>query len=131
MLLLSVAKFCCCQILFVGSPPSSLLLRFPFIKLNYMSAPDASEIRRVLQVYDQSANVPPRQAVGMLDGITALIAKSPAAYDLLDDPGAFGRDVRKDIRQRLTATAAPSSKSTWQQHGWSSWSGGSCVQGVQ
>jgi hypothetical protein len=54
-----------------------------------MSAPDSSEIRRVLQIYDQSANVPPRQAVGMLEGITALIAKSPAAYDLLDDPGAF------------------------------------------
>lgn len=52
------------------------------------TASDASEIRRVLQVYDQSGSgVPARQAVGMLEGITGKIAKAPAAYDLLTDPG--------------------------------------------
>lgn len=52
-----------------------------------MGEPDVSEIRRVLQVYDQSEVAPTRQAVGMLAGITKLVAKAPAAYDLLGDPG--------------------------------------------
>lgn len=52
-----------------------------------MVQPDASEIRRVLQVYDQSSNVTARQAVGMLQDITKQVAKSPEQYDLLTDPG--------------------------------------------
>lgn len=52
-----------------------------------MSAPDASEIRRVLQVYDQTSTMGTRQAVGALQGITKQIAKDPAAYDLLADSG--------------------------------------------
>jgi hypothetical protein len=50
-------------------------------------APDVSEIRRMLQVFDQSSNLPPRQAVGLLEKLTAQIAKDPSAYDLTDDPG--------------------------------------------
>lgn len=53
-----------------------------------MAKPDVSEIRRVLQVYDQSSQVGGRQAVGMLEGITKQIAADPEAFDLLDDPGA-------------------------------------------
>eukprot|EP00879_Flechtneria_rotunda_P009772 GHRR01010222.1.p1 GENE.GHRR01010222.1~~GHRR01010222.1.p1 ORF type:complete len:152 (+),score=61.84 GHRR01010222.1:183-638(+) len=51
-----------------------------------MSAADVSEIRRVLQVYDASANASVRQALGMLQGITHQAAKDPDAYDLLTDP---------------------------------------------
>lgn len=54
-----------------------------------MSSPDVSEIRRVLQVYDQIGSMPPRQALDMLEGITKLIAKSPAKYNLLEDPGTI------------------------------------------
>lgn len=55
-----------------------------------MSQPDVSEIRRMLQVYDQSSTLPPRQAVTLLQGITAQIAKAPKQYDLLEDPGVWG-----------------------------------------
>jgi hypothetical protein len=41
----------------------------------------------MLQVFDQSSNLPPRQAVGLLEKITAQVAASPATYDLMDDPG--------------------------------------------
>lgn len=49
-------------------------------------APDVSEIRRVLQVYDNASVVPTKQALRMLEGITKAIAKAPADFDLLDDP---------------------------------------------
>lgn len=52
-----------------------------------MGQPDVSEIRRVLQVYDQSSQSTGRQAVGMLRGITKQVAKDPEAFDLLQDPG--------------------------------------------
>lgn len=47
---------------------------------------DVGEIRRVLQVFDQAAAAPTKQALGMLEGITKVLAKQPDAYDLLDDP---------------------------------------------
>lgn len=52
-----------------------------------MGNPDSAEVRRILQVYDQSTQVGGRQAIGMLEGITKQIAKDPEQYDLLDDPG--------------------------------------------
>lgn len=52
-------------------------------------APDVAEIRRVLQVYDQSSLVPARQAIGMLEGITKALAKGPGQYDLIEDPSMF------------------------------------------
>jgi hypothetical protein len=51
-----------------------------------MGKPDVAEIRRVLQVYDQSIQAGGRQAVGMLIGITQQVAKDPEAFDLLNDP---------------------------------------------
>jgi hypothetical protein len=78
------------------------------IRLANMSAPDASEIRRVLQVYDQTSNMPVRQAVGMLQGITSQIAKSPAAYDLLADAGMCV-GVRWGLRAALLRTMQSSS----------------------
>ncbi|GBF97107.1 hypothetical protein Rsub_10118 [Raphidocelis subcapitata] len=49
---------------------------------------DASEIRRVLQVYDNSGSdrVSARQAVGMLESITKQLAAAPAKFDLECDP---------------------------------------------
>jgi len=70
----------------VHSPSHRLKQNLP-ITLYDMAQPDTSEIRRVLQVFDQSSNVPVRQAVGMLEGITKQISKAPAAYDLLGDTG--------------------------------------------
>ena len=48
---------------------------------------DVSEIRRMLQVFDQTALAPPRQAVGMLASITKLIAAQPHEYNLTCDEG--------------------------------------------
>jgi len=47
---------------------------------------DVSEIRRILQVYDNTSMVGGRQAVGMLAGITKQIAAAPAKFDLNIDP---------------------------------------------
>jgi hypothetical protein len=49
---------------------------------------DVSEIRRILQVYDNTTNVSARQAVGMLAGITKQIAASPEKFNLNIDPSA-------------------------------------------
>lgn len=59
-----------------------------------MGKPDVSEIRRVLQVYDQSSHAGGRQAVGMLEGITKQIAQDPESVDLLDDPGTNLQSLR-------------------------------------
>jgi hypothetical protein len=53
-----------------------------------MVQPDVAEIRKMLQVFDQSSSLSPSQAVRMLKSITRSIAKDPEAYDLLTDPGA-------------------------------------------
>jgi len=52
-------------------------------------APDVGEIKRVLQVYDQSSLVPAHRAIRMLEGITKAIAKLPGDYDLTEDPSMF------------------------------------------
>jgi hypothetical protein len=52
-----------------------------------MVQPDVAEIRKMLQVFDQSSSLSPSQAVRMLKSITRSIAKDPEAYDLLTDPG--------------------------------------------
>lgn len=51
-----------------------------------MVQPDAAEIRKMLQVFDQSSSLSPSQALRMLRSITRSIAKDPEAYDLLCDP---------------------------------------------
>jgi hypothetical protein len=51
-----------------------------------MVHPDAAEIRKMLQVFDQSSSLSPSQAVRMLKSITRNIAKDPEAFDLLADP---------------------------------------------
>lgn len=59
-----------------------------------MVQPDAAEIRKMLQVFDQSSSLSPSQALRMLRSITRSIAKDPEAYDLLCDPGAcLGENV--------------------------------------
>lgn len=48
---------------------------------------DPSEIRRVLQVYDNvSSGLGARQAVGMLAGITRQCSAKPEVFDLNIDP---------------------------------------------
>jgi hypothetical protein len=49
-----------------------------------MSA-DVQEIRRILQVYDNSSIAPTRQAVGMLEGVTKAIAGDMEKYGCGDD----------------------------------------------
>jgi hypothetical protein len=52
-----------------------------------MVQPDVAEIRKMLQVFDQSSSLSASQAVRMLKSITRNIAKDPEAFDLLTDPG--------------------------------------------
>lgn len=67
---------------------------------------DVSEIRRMLQVYDASASAPSsRQAVGMLEGITKLVATNPDAYDLLEDPSE--QSTNRSQCHRASATCSP------------------------
>eukprot|EP00882_Tetradesmus_deserticola_P029439 GHRQ01032976.1.p1 GENE.GHRQ01032976.1~~GHRQ01032976.1.p1 ORF type:complete len:152 (+),score=77.25 GHRQ01032976.1:326-781(+) len=51
-----------------------------------MVQPDVAEIRKMLQVFDQSSSLSVSQAVRMLKTITRSIAKDPEAFDLLTDP---------------------------------------------
>lgn len=63
-------------------------------------APDASEIRRALQVYDRSgAAGGAREALGMLAGITKEMAQDPAKFDLNIDPSEK-REERAEQRRR-------------------------------
>jgi hypothetical protein len=62
------------------------------------------------QVYDASSSASGRQAVGMLEGITKVVAKNPAGFDLVEDPGELGAQQQQGTHTRAKALGPISGK---------------------